>query len=111
MAPLYDIASALPYGIHERKLKFAMKIGGHYDVAPYPDSWAKAADDMSIAREVAYDRVRQLAALAPDAFAESAAAADIVALKSDLPDRLVDIVADRVARCIKLMDLSRSQRA
>jgi len=24
----YDIASALPYGTHEKKLRFAMKIGG-----------------------------------------------------------------------------------
>jgi hypothetical protein len=30
LAPLYDIASALPYGMHERKLRFAMKLGGDY---------------------------------------------------------------------------------
>ena len=30
LAPLYDIASALPYGTHERKLRFAMKLGGDY---------------------------------------------------------------------------------
>ena len=34
LAPLYDIASALPYGTHERKLRFAMKIGGDYGVVP-----------------------------------------------------------------------------
>jgi serine/threonine-protein kinase HipA len=28
LAPLYDVASSLPYGNHERKLTFAMKIGG-----------------------------------------------------------------------------------
>lgn len=111
LAPMYDVASALPYGTHERKLKFAMKIGGHYDVAPYPDSWGKAADEMNIAREVAYDRIGELAALAPDAFASSAASADIVALKSKLPNNLVDIIAERVTHCIKLMDLSRRQQA
>jgi serine/threonine-protein kinase HipA len=111
LAPIYDVASALPYAIHERKLNFAMKIGGHYDVVPYPDSWARAADEMGIEREVADDRIRELAALAPDAFAASAASADIVSLKSDLPHKLVDIIADRAARCIKLMDLSRHQRA
>src|SRR5258708_10485478 len=46
LPPLYDIASALPHGIHARKLKIAMKIGGHYDVAPYPASCAKAAAHM-----------------------------------------------------------------
>lgn len=110
LAPIYDVASALPYGMHERKLKFAMKIGGHYDVVPYPGSWARAADEMGMAGELAHDRIRELAALAPDAFAASAADADVVALKSALPGRLVDIIADRAARCIKLMDLSGGQR-
>jgi serine/threonine-protein kinase HipA len=31
---LYDVASALPHGAHEKKLRFAMKIGGDYDVYP-----------------------------------------------------------------------------
>ncbi len=30
LAPLYDIASALPYGDHESKLKLAQKVGGTY---------------------------------------------------------------------------------
>jgi serine/threonine-protein kinase HipA len=111
LAPMYDVASALPCGTHERDLKFAMKIGGHYDVAPYPDSWVKAANEIGIAKEVAYNRIREMAALTPDAFAASAASADIVALKSKLPDKLVDIIAERVTRCIKLMDLGRRQQA
>lgn len=101
LAPMYDVASALPYGTHERRLKFAMKIGGHYDVVPYVASWSRAAAELDIPKEVAYDRVRELAARAPDAFAESAANADIVALKSDLPNKLVDIIAQRAGRCVK----------
>jgi hypothetical protein len=31
---LYDVASALPHRAHEKKLRFAMKIGGDYDVCP-----------------------------------------------------------------------------
>jgi serine/threonine-protein kinase HipA len=111
LAPMYDVASALPYGMHERKLKFAMKIGGRYDVVPYPASLAKAAHEMGIAEEIAYDRIRELAAVAPDAFAESASDADIVTLNSDLPDKLVAIIAERAARCIELIDLSSAQRA
>jgi serine/threonine-protein kinase HipA len=34
LAPLYDIASALPYGVHERKLRLAMKLGGDDAVFP-----------------------------------------------------------------------------
>ena len=33
LAPLYDVASALPYpDLHVRRLRFAMKIGGDYRV-------------------------------------------------------------------------------
>jgi serine/threonine-protein kinase HipA len=44
LAPLYDIASALPYGTDERSLRFAMKIGGDYRVFPYYNTWTKAAE-------------------------------------------------------------------
>ena len=30
LAPLYDVASMLPYGLHEKKLKMSTKIGGEY---------------------------------------------------------------------------------
>ena len=39
LAPLYDIASALPYGTHEKKLRLAMKIGDDYRVHPGQNSW------------------------------------------------------------------------
>jgi len=51
-----------------------------------------------------------LAVLAPDVFAAAAASPDIVALRSDLPDQLVEIITDRAARCLTLMDLSRDPR-
>lgn len=86
LAPTYDVASALPHGMHERKLKFAMKIGGYYDVVSYPGSWARAADELGIAGEFAHHRIRELAVLP------------------------TSLIADRAARCIKLMDLSGGQR-
>ncbi len=42
LAPLYDVASALPYGTHEKKLRLAMKIGGDYAVFPRRDTWPGA---------------------------------------------------------------------
>lgn len=42
LAPLYDIASALPY-FHERELKLAMKLGGDYRLYPWKDPWDRAA--------------------------------------------------------------------
>jgi serine/threonine-protein kinase HipA len=99
LAPLYDVASALPYGTHERKLRFAMKIGGDYRVDPYHDTWKAAAQDLGVDPDAALDRVIALAQRAPDAFAESAASPEVAALSRPLPARLVDLVSERVERC------------
>ncbi len=103
LAPLYDIASALPYGTHERALHFAMKIGGDYRVLPYEDTWPAAARELGLDPDAARQRLLELARRAPDAFAESAAAPEVTALERPLPARLVDLVADRIARCLEIL--------
>jgi len=41
LAPLYDVASALPYGAHERKLRLAMKLGNDYRLyGQRPTTWS-----------------------------------------------------------------------
>jgi serine/threonine-protein kinase HipA len=103
LAPLYDIASALPYGTNERKLRFAMKLGGDYRVFPHRNRWRDVALELHIDPDETVARVEALARLAPDAFAAAASVHDIVALKRDLPGRLVDLVADHAARCVQLL--------
>jgi hypothetical protein len=49
-------------------------------------------------------RIRELAALAPDVFAEAANAPEVAVLDRDLPGRLVDLVADRASRCMQLIE-------
>jgi serine/threonine-protein kinase HipA len=104
LAPLYDIASALPYGAHERKLRFAMKIGGDYRVYPERNTWPAAARETGLDGEALHARVIELARAAADAFADASKSADVTVLERDLPGRLVDLVADRVTRCIKLLE-------
>ncbi|HEY4812263.1 MAG TPA: type II toxin-antitoxin system HipA family toxin [Solirubrobacteraceae bacterium] len=103
LAPLYDIASALPYGVHERKLRFAMKLGGDYRVYPERNTWDKAAKELALNVDRALDRVVALAERAPDAFADAANAPEVTALDRLLPTRLVDLVADRVRRCLAVL--------
>ena len=103
LAPLYDIASALPYDVHERKLRFAMKVGGDYRLSPHRNPWPKAADELGMDPEALVDRVRALADRAPDDFADAAKASDIVALKRKLPQRLIDRIAKRVAACQRIL--------
>jgi serine/threonine-protein kinase HipA len=99
LAPLYDVASALPYGTHERKLKFAMKIGGDYRVYPHHNTWPAAAQDLGLDVVAALDRILALAQRAPEAFAEAAGCTDVAALDRPLPTRLVDLVTERIERC------------
>jgi serine/threonine-protein kinase HipA len=103
LAPLYDIASALPYGTHERKLRLAMKIGGSYDVYPRRNTWPAAARELGLDPGALLDRVRELCERAPDAFADAAKASEVVALARALPSALSALVGDRAARCAKLL--------
>jgi serine/threonine-protein kinase HipA len=103
LAPLYDIASALPYGAHERKLRFAMKIGGDYRVHPARNTWPAAARDLGLDADALSNRIRELAGVAPDALADACKSPDVTTLERDLPGRLIDLVSDRVVRCEKLV--------
>jgi serine/threonine-protein kinase HipA len=103
LAPLYDIASALPYGTHERKLRLAMKIGGSYDVYPGRNTWPAAARELGLDPGALLDRVRELCQRAPDAFADAAKSPEVVALGRELPATMSALIGERAARCAKLL--------
>ena len=99
LAPLYDISSALPYGTHERKLRMAMKLGGDYGVVPRRSAWLLAARDLGLGPAELLDRVRELAELCPDAFADAARSPGVTTLRRGMASKLVDLVSERSARC------------
>jgi serine/threonine-protein kinase HipA len=103
LAPLYDIASALPYGTHERKLRLAMKIGASYEVYPQRNRWPDAARDLGLDAVALVDRARQPARIAPQALADAVSTRAVIALDRDLPRRLLDLVTDRAGRCLKVL--------
>lgn len=103
LAPLYDIASALPYGTHERKLRMAMKIGSRYDVYSSHDTWPGSARDLGLDAEAVAERVRTIARITPDAFADAVKDPAVGSVGSRLPGRLLDLVADRAERCLALV--------
>jgi serine/threonine-protein kinase HipA len=105
LAPLYDVSSALPYGTHERKLRFAMKVGADYSVVPGRNIWSRVAAELRIDQAKALARVRELAESVADAFSAAASAPDVVALHRKLPSRLLDMIADRATRCARVLDV------
>lgn len=62
-----------------------------------------AASELGIDAAQLVDRARELASAAPDAFADAAKSPDVADLGSDLPTRLTDLVAERAARCARLL--------
>ena len=99
LAPLYDIASALPYATHEKELRLAMKVGKEYQLNPHRNQWPVAAANLGLDPDALTDRAIELGTIAPDAFADTAKTPEVIALGRDLPARLTDLVAERAARC------------
>jgi serine/threonine-protein kinase HipA len=99
LAPLYDIASALPYGTNEKKLRLAMKIGDDYRVYPWHNAWPAAARDLGVDADILMTRVDDLTARAPDAFRDAANTGAVKQLDRELPEKLVLLIRDRATRC------------
>jgi len=99
-APLYDVASALPYpDMPFQKLRLAMKFGGSYLVTSgSPSMWARVGRELGLSGDLVVERARILMDRLPDAFADAARDPSIAATESTMPARLVDAVADRVQR-------------
>jgi serine/threonine-protein kinase HipA len=101
LAPLYDIASALPYeDLYRPKLRLAMRIGGEYRMAQVgARHWSRLALAVDLDPEALLARVDRLAAQVPDAFGQASADDAVRALTSALPARLLDAVATNAQAC------------
>lgn len=101
LAPLYDIASALPYdGMQFQKLKLAMKIGPDYRLRDIgPREWRKLADTVRVDADGLLGRIQDLAVRVPD---EAAGLRDRLhgeGLDHEVIDRLADRLAARADSC------------
>jgi serine/threonine-protein kinase HipA len=102
LAPLYDVASYLPYDRSKgHKVKLAMKIGDEYRLlgTDRPGAWQRAARDLRLPYEALRTRLLELTAGIADAFADAAADPSVTVLGSPLPARLTDLIATRAAHC------------
>ncbi|WP_199514980.1 type II toxin-antitoxin system HipA family toxin [Nucisporomicrobium flavum] len=101
LAPLYDLASSLPYDdMYLPRLRLAMKIGSEYRVSAIgARHWRAFAERNELDADRVLDRVADLAERLPDAFRESARDEAVAALKSDLPGRLAARVTKHVSDC------------
>lgn len=108
LAPLYDVASILPYDDFDpMRAKLAMKIGGRYRLRDIsPRSWEKAADELGLDSEAISARVLLMADALPIAAQEVRAEMHDVGMRHDIVDRLVDRLSDRAGKCAELFALA-----
>lgn len=101
LAPLYDVASSLPYDdMYLPRLRLAMRIGSEYRVdAITGRHWERFAERNGLNAERLKERIDELAGRLPGAFREAAAAEAVKALRSGLPERLVISVEEHTKRC------------
>lgn len=99
LAPLYDIASILPYDdIDLRKAKLAMKIGDEYRLHHIgAGEWRKLAATVKIDAEAVISRLRNMAAQIPDLLADEVSRAQQEGLTNPVIGRLQTRLSARAA--------------
>lgn len=101
LAPMYDVASALPYDdMYVPKLRMAMRIGGEYRIESISARhWRRLCEANHLDPEATVTRIDDLAARLPDALATVVQQEAIRSLRSKLPARLLDQIGPHVHRC------------
>jgi serine/threonine-protein kinase HipA len=99
LAPLYDVASALPYpDFHGPKFRLAMKLGGTYLAGRVSrQSWSTVAAQLALDPDEVLARLLRLTAELPEALAAAVSDPAVQELGTPMPERLADLVADRCA--------------
>jgi len=105
LAPLYDIASILPYDeVDLRKAKLAMKIGGEYKLELIGlRQWQKFAREVRADVDKLVEVLISMAKQLPDEVSAAHALAREEGLNSALIDRLAKQLIDRAHECQRLL--------
>lgn len=101
LAPLYDVASILPYDEFDtQKLKLSMKVGGEYRLHDVGlRQWRKLAQEVRIDEGRLIDRLAAMAKQVPDAVADVRAATQRDGLDQPVIKRLQAGLSERAKEC------------
>ena len=108
LAPLYDVASILPYDdIDLNKAKLAMRIGREYRLRDIGvRHWARLAEALRLDPEALRDRLLELAKEIPDHLRVIRREAERAGLVHPLIGKLGDVLISRAERCAEALDAS-----
>lgn len=105
LAPLYDIASALPYdNIDQRRVKASMKIGGEYRFSNIgPRHWRKLAQELHIDADRLLQRIHGFIVAMPDNASEIEHRMSMEGLNHPLIPRLSRRLVRRAEACQRIL--------
>jgi serine/threonine-protein kinase HipA len=103
LAPLYDVASILPYDDFDfQKMKLAMKVGGEYKLSLIGlRQWQKFARQMRIDTDALVERLAAMAERLPDEVNAARAGARSEGLDAPIIERLAKELIERANACRK----------
>ncbi|PWE77136.1 serine/threonine protein kinase [Bradyrhizobium sp. SUTN9-2] len=101
LAPLYDIASILPYDhVGQRKVKLAMKVGGEYKLDHIGlRHWQKFARETRVDADVLITRLISMAGQIPDLVTDIRTDAQNEGLENAVIERLATALGTRAKDC------------
>jgi HipA-like protein len=100
LAPLYDLASGLPY-FDPKKIKLAMKIGGTYRLRDVgARNFRKLAQELRLSPDETVDRVTGFATALPDRVADIRKRAVREGLSRSIVERLANLLTLRARECL-----------
>jgi serine/threonine-protein kinase HipA len=105
LAPLYDVASILPYDLDVQRVRLAMRIGGEYRLRDVSvPQWDRLNKDLKLDRDATIARIRGLAEAIPDTLTDVRKAAEADGLAHTLIGRLAEAIISRAGKCAALWD-------
>ena len=104
LAPLYDVASTLPYGFDPKKLKMATKIGGKYLLEEvYSRHWVRFAKEVRLPPAEVLDAGQTIAERLPSACAEIVEEAHANGLAHPILQRMIEVLIARSEYCARVL--------
>ena len=105
LAPLYDVASTLPYDFDPRKLKMANRIGGEYRIEEISSRhWVGFASEVRLPATEVLDMARTMTEGLPGAFTEIVDAARADGLDHPILPQMVKVFSERSERCVRSLE-------
>ena len=105
LAPLYDVASILPYDADLRRLKMATKIGWKYVLDEvHSRHWAKFATEARLPSADVIDMGSTMAQMLPAAFAQIVDDARANGLDHPIQQRMIEVLNARSEHCARILE-------